>query len=54
MIGALSWEVLPQPMAQVAKAQPVKGQQTILAGPADRQEWNHLYPLLCTNQQAHV
>ena len=28
--------------------------QTILAGPADPQEWNHLYPQLCANQQAHV
>ena len=22
--------------------------------PVDPQEWNHLYPQLCTNQQAHV
>ena len=28
--------------------------QTILEVPADPQEWNHLYPQLCTNQQAHV
>ena len=41
-------------MAQVANALPVKGEQTILAGPADPQEWNHLHPQLCANQQAHV
>ena len=31
-----------------------RGKRTILAGPADPQEWNHLYPQLCANQQAHV
>ena len=49
MIRSPQWELLP---AQVAKAQPVKGKHTILAGPADPQEWNHLYPQLCA--KAHV
>ena len=31
-----------------------RGKQTILAGPADPQEWNHLYQQLCANQLAHV
>ena len=44
----------PTPMVQVAKALQVNGKQTILAGPADPQEWNHLYPQLCANQHAHV
>ena len=41
-------------MAQIAKAPSVKGKQTILVGPADPQEWNHLHTQLCANQQAYV
>ena len=41
-------------MAQVTKALLVKGQTDHLGRAVDPQEWNHLHPQLCTNQQAHV
>ena len=44
----------PEPMAQIAKAQPVKGKTTILARPASSQKWNYSHPQLCADQQAHI
>ena len=41
-------------MAQAAKAPQVKGQTDHLGRRADPHEWNHLYPQLCTNEQAHI
>ena len=41
MIRARLWVLLPQPMVQISKAQPVKGQKAILTGPAGPPEWNY-------------
>ena len=53
MIRALRQELLPQPMAQAAKAPQVKGQTDHLVRACRSTRVEPFIPL-CANQQAHV